>query len=189
MFLRDLSLHLLDILQNSITANATQIETTLVADKEKDMLMITLKDNGCGMPPEILAKVTDPFVTSRDTREVGLGISLFKLAAESSGGSFRIDSKINEGTELCATFVISNMDRKPLGDMGDTFSILLASNTGLDFTLSLSNTQNTFFLDTKEIKESLGDESFLSNIEIMRWVNDYINQNVHEIYSGILLEL
>ena len=96
--MKEISLHIMDIVQNSITANAKLIEISLVIDRKKDVISITIKDNGKGMSKEMLAKVTSPFVTTRTTRRVGLGISLFKAGAEGSGGSFAITSE--EGLSL-----------------------------------------------------------------------------------------
>lgn len=186
--MRDLSLHLLDIIQNSISAKASLIETVIIANKEADTLEISIRDNGCGIPEEILARVEDPFVTTRTTREVGLGISLFKLAAESCGGSFGISSKINDGTFLSASFIISNIDRKPIGDLGDTFSMLISSNIHIDFTLSVSNAKDTFILDTREIVESLGEKSMLSTFEVSNWIREYAKENILEVLGNILME-
>ena len=118
--MKEISLHIMDIVQNSITANAKLIEISLVIDRKKDVISITIKDNGKGMSKEMLANVTSPFVTTRTTRRVGLGISLFKAGAEGSGGSFTITSEEGAGTELTASYVLDNIDRPPIGDFAGT---------------------------------------------------------------------
>ncbi len=118
--MRELSLHILDALQNSLEAGATLVELTVDEDLGADRLTITIRDNGRGMDEATLRHVTDPFFTTRKTRRVGLGIPLFKAAAEHCNGSFVITSAQGEGTTVVATFQHSHLDRAPLGDIAGT---------------------------------------------------------------------
>ncbi|HHY99004.1 MAG TPA: sensor histidine kinase [Firmicutes bacterium] len=129
--MRELSLHVLDIAQNSLEAGATYIEVTVHEDRISDRLTITIKDNGRGMPPDLLVKVKNPFVTTRQTRKVGLGLSLLAAACEASDGRLDISSGLGAGTVVVATFRLSHIDRAPLGDMASTIVALLACNPGL----------------------------------------------------------
>ena len=108
--MRELSLHILDLAQNSLTANATRLDILIRIDHEKDNLSITLADNGKGMAPDFLKSVTSPFTTTRTTRKVGLGIPMFKANAELTGGSFDIESEVGVGTRMTANFVLSSID-------------------------------------------------------------------------------
>ena len=110
----ELSLNILDVTQNSVTAGANLIKINISASTADDRLTISISDNGCGMTEEQVKNVTDPFFTSRTTRKVGLGIPFFKMAAELTGGSFRIESKVGEGTTTTAVFGLSSIDRMPL---------------------------------------------------------------------------
>ena len=118
--MRELSLHILDIIQNSIAAEADLIKLYIEKDYEEDELVIEIIDNGSGMDPEEKENVLDPFVTSRTTREVGLGLPLFKEAALQCAGDFNLDSAVGEGTELKAVFQLSHIDRAPVGDIVGT---------------------------------------------------------------------
>lgn len=120
--MQTLSDHILDIAQNSIRAQASRVEIDLQENATEDSLVITIKDNGCGMDEAIVAKVTDPFFTSRTVRKVGLGIPLFKQNAEATGGNLKIESKTGEGTIIEAKFGLSHWDRPPMGDIAEVSS-------------------------------------------------------------------
>ena len=130
--MQELSLNILDIAQNSIVADATLIEIGVSVD-ENDFLAITIRDNGRGMSEETVKNVINPFYTSRTTRKVGLGVPFFKQAAEDTGGSFRIESKLGEGTFIEAVFDTNHIDYTPLGAVWDTVSMLIQMNENLDF--------------------------------------------------------
>ena len=121
----EISLNILDVAENSTMAKASLVEITVDADTASDRLTIVIKDNGCGMTEEQAAQVTDPFFTSRTTRKVGLGVPFFKYAAESTGGSFSIESRPGKGTAVTAVFVLSHIDRMPLGDITSTIHTLI----------------------------------------------------------------
>jgi phosphoglycerate-specific signal transduction histidine kinase len=120
MVMRDISLHILDIVNNSLAAGADLIEILVVEETTADRLRLTIKDNGRGMDSELLDRVTSPFVTSRTTRRVGLGLSLLKAACDRSGGRLDIESEPGKGTTINACFKYSNIDRPPLGSVADT---------------------------------------------------------------------
>src|SRR5690554_4683283 len=124
--MRELSLHVLDIVQNSINAAASLISVYINEDIIEDLLTIKIKDNGRGIPEENLSQITDPFFTSRKTREVGLGLSLFAEAAWRCDGDFKIDSIVEKGTEVETLFRYSHIDRAPLGDIQGTLLTLIA---------------------------------------------------------------
>jgi len=109
--MKDLSMHILDIIQNSVRANASYVELQIIENKVEDSYSITIKDNGDGMDEDMLAKVSDPFFTTRTTRKVGLGLPLLKQNAERTGGHMKISSVLGEGTKTEAVFSHSNIDR------------------------------------------------------------------------------
>lgn len=121
----EISLNVLDVSENSTRAGASLVTILVTADTVHDNLTIVIADDGCGMTAEQVAHVTDPFFTTRTTRKVGLGIPFFKYAAESTGGSFLIESEPGKGTTVTAVFGLSHIDRMPLGDMNATIHNLI----------------------------------------------------------------
>jgi signal transduction histidine kinase len=151
----DLSLHILDIAENSINAGATLVQILLAEDREKDLFSVVIKDNGKGIPGEVLGKVLNPFYTTRTTRNIGLGLSLLAQSAKETGGSITIDSKEHEGTVVNADFKPSHIDMKPLGNIADTLIVLITGNPQIDFVFSFARNSDTFSFDTREIKAEL----------------------------------
>lgn len=179
----ELSLNVLDVVQNSIRAKASLIHVTVTINTLQDRLSIDIADNGLGMTKEQVAKVEDPFFTTRTTRSVGLGIPFFKYAAESTGGTFRIRSNPGEGTIVTATFSLSHIDRMPLGNMTSTMHTLITFNTDIDFLYSYSVDDKYFILDTREFREILGDLSFHLP-EVSAYISDYLKENQDEVNNG-----
>ena len=170
--MRELSLHVLDALENSLEAGATVIELTIREDTGADRLSITLGDNGRGMSAAQLDRVFDPFFTTRGTRHVGLGIPLFKAAAERCNGSLTIASRPGVGTTLWAEFQHSHIDRAPLGDLGGTLlAVILAGSCDLHYVHRVNG--ETFEFDTADIRAQLGDIP-LTHPEVRRWLQEFI---------------
>ena len=184
--MRDLSLHLMDIIQNSVTAGAKLIETGFEACDGK--LVMTIADNGCGMDSELLARVTDPFSTTRKTRKVGLGIPLLKAAAERASGGLEIDSQPGLGTNVRACFDVGNIDRPPLGDIAETIAGVILSNPEILFKLRLKSPGGEFALDTGEIKERLGEVPIVE-LEVLTWIKEYVEEGITAIFGGVLDEI
>jgi len=182
--MRELSLHILDIIENSRRAEADLIEITIEEKIDANLLKISIEDNGSGISEEKLNKITDPFITSRTTRDVGLGLSLFKEAAENCAGNFNIDSEINKGTKVVAEFEYDHIDRAPLGDITTTISNFIAANGDqADLVYRHHYRDNTFKFDSREIKAELEDLSIQSR-QITAWIREYIGENLAEIRGG-----
>lgn len=175
--MKELSLHILDIAKNSTRARADKIQITVDEKSAKNLLTITIEDNGCGMSEEFLKKVKDPFATTRTTRKVGLGIPLFEAAATASGGGLEISSKEGVGTVLSARFELDNIDRAPLGDMAGTMTTLISGSPNVNFIYKHIKDEKTFVLDTNEIKEVLGEVP-LDTPEVLLWINDYLKEGL-----------
>lgn len=175
----ELSLNVLDVAENSVRANASLVEITVSANTTQDNLTILIKDNGCGMTPQQIAQVTDPFFTSRTTRKVGLGVPFFKYAAESAGGDFDITSTVGVGTMVSARFVLSHIDRMPLGDMPSTIHNLIVYHAEIDFLYQYTYNEKSFTLDTREFREILGNVSF-AEPEISSYIKDFLIENTTE---------
>ena len=182
----ELSLNVIDVAQNSVKAGATLIEISVFADTAKDRLVIIIKDNGCGMTAEQVSRVTDPFYTTRTTRKVGLGVPFYKFAAESTGGSFSIHSEVGVGTTVTAEFVISHIDRMPLGDMTETMRSLITLNGNIDFLYRYKVDDREFTLDTREFREVLGGIPF-DNPEVSEYIKEYLKENKEETDCGVVL--
>ncbi len=179
--MKELSLHILDIVQNSVTAGATLIEVCVDESTRNDTMTIDIKDNGCGISKEKLTDITNPFKTSRQTRKVGLGLSLFQSAALACDGSFAIDSLVGKGTEVKAVFKRSHIDRAPLGNMPDTVITLLMSIGDADLLYKQFFNERVFSLDTREIKEILESKDLMKDPDVIHWVHDYVKDGLKEM--------
>ncbi len=179
--MKELSLHILDIMQNSIVAGATLIRLELIEDKEEDLLCFSVTDNGKGMSEEMVEAVINPFTTSRTTRKVGLGIPLLKAAAELTGGGITLSSKVGEGTVITAKFGYSHIDRQPLGDMAETMLGLITAYQEIDFVYQHRVNTEEYALDTREMRQMLGDVSF-SEPQVMLWLSEFLKENEATLY-------
>ncbi len=153
--MRELALHILDIAENSISAGASQVEISVVRNTRENQLVISVRDNGNGMDEEMLARVINPFVTSRTTRKVGLGIPMFKQAAEACNGGLTVDSQPGKGTEITATFQNNHIDRMPLGNLADTFLSLLIGTPDVNWVLDYQADDQVFHFDDREVKAAI----------------------------------
>lgn len=176
-------MNILDVAENSTRAGASLVEITVDADMAADRLTVIIKDDGCGMTEEQVAHVTDPFFTSRTTRKVGLGVPFFKYAAESTGGSFTIQSQPGKGTTVTAVFVLSHIDRMPLGDITSTIHTLVVYHPESDFLYRYSYGGASFTLDTREFREILGGVPF-DEPEISEYIREYLIENKMETDGG-----
>ncbi len=182
--MRELSLNIMDVAQNSVTAKASLITIEVFESDRDDYLDIYVKDNGCGMTKEQVESVIDPFFTTRTTRKVGLGVPLFKMAAEQTGGSFSINSVVGEGTTLYAHFFKSSVDMTPLGDINSTVKILIQCNPTLDFVFTHRTDIGEFTLDTRELREILGADVPLDTLDVLEWIDGYLSEQSNIIYGG-----
>jgi anti-sigma regulatory factor (Ser/Thr protein kinase) len=171
--LKELSLHILDIAENSVNAGATKIEILVVENLNKDELIINIKDNGKGMDPEKLKNISDPFITSRTTRKVGLGIPFLKAAAEACEGSLEITSERGVGTEVKVRFKLSHIDRMPLGDLQSTWLNLLIGYPKVHWVFDYSINDKTYSLNDQPIKEVL-QEIPLSDPQVIGYLKNEI---------------
>ena len=182
--LPEISLNILDVAQNSIRANADLIQITIHKDIQKEILTISIEDNGCGMDSTQLEQVIDPFYTTRTTRKIGLGVPFFRSAALQTGGTFTIESTPNVGTKIIATFIQSNIDCMPLGDIASTILILITMNEQIDFIYTYSTQNKAFSLDTRELRQILGDLPF-SSPEIKDFIKSYLIEHQIEVEHSI----
>ncbi len=155
--MKDLSLHILDIVENSVAARANKIEIRISEDKKKDLLFVEVIDSGIGMDKETRKKALDPFYTSKTVRRFGFGLSLLSEAAKAANGHFSVESEKGEGTRIKADFQYSHIDRKPLGDMGQTIITLVIGNPEIDLIYVHKKNNQKFSLDTRKIKARLKD--------------------------------
>jgi hypothetical protein len=173
--MRELALHILDITQNSLAAGAGVITVAIEDDPEKDRLTFSITDDGRGMDRETLARVTDPFYTTRTTRRVGLGLPMLKETALACGGSFAIDSQPGKGTVVTASYQRSHIDRPPLGDMASTMLAVLLGNEEITLRYSHRKGGLSFSFDSGEMKEILEGLSF-QNPEVYQWLREFLTE-------------
>ncbi|UCF94581.1 MAG: ATP-binding protein [Desulfobacterales bacterium] len=181
--MRELALHILDIVENGITAGADCIHIVVEEARREDHLKIVVRDNGPGMPAEKTHKLDDPFVTTRTTRRVGLGLSLLAAAAQRCEGRLAVATEPGQGTEVTATFRYSHIDRAPVGDMAATVATLMMGNPDTDFVYTHIINGNEFSLDTREIREELGEAS-LSDAMVIHHLTQSMREALHRLSAN-----
>ena len=178
--MKTLSLNILDIVQNSIRAKATAISIIITESISGDLFTIKVQDNGRGIKAELLDNITDPFVTTRTTRNIGMGLSLLKYHANITGGDLSISSEINKGTTVIATFSHSHFDRQPLGDIAGVVTILIAANPGIEFNYIHKTDEGEYSFSTLETKKFL-EIGILNGYELLNMIGTMISGNLKEI--------
>lgn len=184
--MKELSLNILDIAQNSLSAGASEVRIE-ISQTSDDRFILTITDNGCGMSEEMVKNVTNPFCTSRNTRKVGLGLPLLKLSAEQTGGYIEISSKTKEeypeshGTIVSAYFNSASIDFTPLGDIISTLIVLIQGNPNVDFVYYHTTPKGCVSLSTSEMRDVLGKEISLSDFEILEWIRGYLTESYNEL--------
>ena len=173
--MKEIALYTLDIAQNSITAQAKRLDITLT--EEGETITLSIRDDGTGMAPELLARVSDPFTTTRTTRAMGLGLPLLRLAAEQTGGSVFITSEPGKGTEVTATFLADHIDCPPWGDLPGTVAMLITGNPEINVCFEYHAGETAFSISTNEIKEIL-DGIPLNHPKVMLLVKEMIKENL-----------
>ncbi len=173
--MRDISLHILDIVQNSLAAEARRVWITVFEDSVKDRLTVVIKDDGNGMDQETVRKVVDPFYTTRKTRKVGLGLPLLQANTEACEGNLKIISAPGEGTTIEAVFRLTHIDRPPLGDMAATLVSLFSGSPDVDFFYCHQYNEKSFQCSTLEIKEELGGLA-INHPEVLAWLKEYLEE-------------
>lgn len=177
--MKELSLNILDIAENSVKARATLTEILLT--ETDDQLELVIRDDGCGMTEEVVRGVTDPFYTTRTTRKVGLGLPLLKLEAEMTGGSMEVLSKAqaehpaDHGTVVTARFVTSHIDCPPLGDVVETMVTLVQGHPDTDFYFSHKTEEREVAMDTRELRAVLEDVP-LNSYEVLQWIEAFLRE-------------
>lgn len=176
--MRELSLHLLDIARNAVEAEATCIRISI---READSwLTMTVEDNGRGMMPDFAARATDPFTTTRTTRRVGMGLPLLRLASELTGGDLTVESRHRElcpedhGTRVSATFCVAHIDCPPVGNMASTLWTLVQGAPDIDIVFRHETPQRIVRLDTRELREALGEGIPLCDPAVLGWLRAYL---------------
>jgi len=174
---RELALHILDCLENAVEAGATRIALTIEEDTADDRLAITVEDNGRGMPPDLAERVLDPFVTTRTTRHVGLGLPLLAAAAERTGGGVSVRSEPGRGTVVRATFGLSHWDRAPLGDLPATLLAVLLAQPPVELAYRHRVDDREFACDTEEVRRVLGDVP-LTHPQVRAWLREFLEEGI-----------
>ena len=181
--MRELSLNILDIAQNSISAGSSLTEIVVNENTKDKTLLIGIYDNGCGMTEEQVKSVIDPFFTTRTTRKVGMGIPLFKMSCEQTGGKFTIESEKGVGTKINALYKTDSIDFTPLGDIASTIVTIVSMNADKDFLYRRVLDDKEFIFSTVEIKKIL-DGVPLSEPSVMNWIEEYLNEQYNELLKG-----
>ena len=181
--MEDLSLHILDIAQNSIRAGATKIEIEVVEQPAENLLAFIIRDNGSGMTEDQLARLHDPFFTTRTTRRIGLGVPLLKQTAEQAGGGLTVTSAPGKGTTVEARYAYDNVDTPPLGDVATTIWTLVVINPRVDFAYTHARGAGRFEMSTAELKDTLRRRN-LSTPRVAKALRKYITENERRLAAA-----
>jgi hypothetical protein len=176
----DLSLHILDVVENSIKAQASRIEIRIRDDADKDQFVLEIADDGTGMDDETVRKALDPFFSTKETRSIGLGLPLLAEASRAANGDFSIESRPGKGTKVTATFQASHIDMKPLGDITLTLVTLIMGHPDVDILYSHHIDNAHYSLDTKEIRTHLNGIS-ISSPEVIGFIKDHIKEGLDNL--------
>ena len=181
--MNELSLYILDLMQNSIAAGAKLVTVRVTIDRAADRLQIEILDDGCGMDEELLRRVTSPFATTRKTRRVGLGIPLFEQCARECDGHFGIESRKGEGTRLWADFRLSHVDLPPMGDLPATIrSLLTGAPDRPEFCFVYQAGGEPFVLDTRQLRGVLDGVPF-TEPAVLQWIGEYVKEGIEAAAS------
>jgi len=178
--LLEISLHILDIVENSTRAGAKTVSIDIIEDTARDILSLEIRDDGSGMTEDILKKVIDPFFTTKTVRNVGLGLPMLAQAAERAEGRFIIESKGGEGTRVAADFKLSHIDRQPLGDIAGTLVTLIAGNEDIDLIYRHEHNGKIYIFDTREIKKEIEDIP-INHVAVLNFIRNHIIEGLKEI--------
>jgi len=178
--MKDISMHILDIVQNSIRAKAKLIEIEIAERSDDNQLSVSITDDGTGMGLEQLQQATNPFYTSRSTRKVGLGLSLLKQKAEMTGGTFSIKSELGKGTEVKAVFVLNHFDRPIIGELTGTLLILICNSGETDYVFKHQTANGNFELDTRDVRQTL-ENIPLNHPEVRLFLKKMLQENLEQI--------
>lgn len=176
----ELSLHILDIVENSTRAGAKLVYIDIIEDTVRDILSIEIRDNGSGMDEDVLKKSMDPFFTTKTVRDVGLGLPMLAQAAERTEGKFILESKGGVGTRVAAEFKLSHIDRQPLGDIASTLVTLIAGNMDVDFIYRHQHNDLEYILDTREVKREIGDVP-INHVKVLIFIRKHVQEGLKDI--------
>ena len=181
--MKELSMHVYDLMENSTAANSSEVRLTIRDSIKDNDFHFVIEDNGKGMSPEFLARVTHPYTTSRSTRKVGLGLPPIKMNTENCGGGMKLTSQVGVGTRLEFWFQHNHWDRAPMGDLAGTLVMLVSQHEDIHFIITYTTDDGEFIFDTDEIKEALGGMS-MNDITIVRYLKEMVKENLAEIHAN-----
>ena len=179
--MKELAMHVYDLMENSTAANSTEVKLTIRDSLKDNIYAFTIEDNGKGMTPEFMAKVTDPYTTSRTTRKVGLGLPLIKMNTENCGGGMKLQNEVGKGTRLDFWFQHNHWDRPPMGDLAGTIVMLCAAHEDIHIIYKHITDEGEFVFDTDEIHEAL-DGMSMNDVKVMGWLKDMVQENLEAIH-------
>ena len=179
--MKELAMHVYVLMENSTAANSTEVKLTIRDSLKDNIYAFTIEDNGKGMTPEFMAKVTDPYTTSRTTRKVGLGLPLIKMNTENCGGGIKLQSEVGKGTRLDFWFQHNHWDRPPMGDIAGTIVMLCAAHEDIHIIYKHITDEDEFVFDTDEIHEAL-DGMSMNDVKVMGWLKDMVQENLEAIH-------
>lgn len=178
--MKELAMHVYDLMENSTAADSTLVKLTIRDSLKENVYDFTIEDNGKGMTPEFMSRVTDPYTTSRTTRRVGLGLPLIKMNTENCGGGMTLKSEVGVGTTLHFWFQHDHWDRPPMGDLSGTVVMLAAAHQDIRIVYRHITDEGEYVFDTDEVKSALGGMD-MNDVKVMGWLKEMVQENLEAI--------
>ncbi|MEW6621842.1 MAG: ATP-binding protein [Bacillota bacterium] len=175
--MEELAQHILDLLMNSWEAGATEVEAVVEEDSERDLMIISVTDNGKGMEPELLAKALDPFTTTRSTRGVGLGLSLLQAMADSCNGSIKVESSPANGCSVTIELQRSHWDRLPLGDIPATISAFVCAAPYVRLKFRYVINGHGYLFDSAKVEKLIAPVP-LNHPKVIQWIKESVKEEL-----------
>jgi len=182
--MQDLAMISLELVQNSLKANASHLDLSFILNQENGTSTLIVKDDGIGMDEEMLRKVSSPFVTSRTTRNVGLGLAFFTQAIQQADGFVQFESKLNQGTTIKGTWKSDHWDAPPLGNLGEVVLMALQSHPEVHLVFTFSYQSSAYTFDSKAFETSIAPVP-ISELAILQWIESEINMNIEHCKGEI----
>lgn len=177
--MQDMAMQIMEIMMNSIHAKPSRIQLKISDSAKDNKISFTVQDNGSGMSEEMVKKITDPFVTTRTTRKIGMGVAFLKEMCEQCKGALNIRSSPGKGTEVEASVQKDCIDTPEMGDLGELMMECVQADETIEYSFTYSTDTGQFVFQTDEVRKQLADVSLLEP-SVLLWIKEYINQGIQQ---------
>ena len=177
--MQDLAMQIMEIMQNSISAHASAITLQFTDSMKDNRITFKISDNGSGMSEDTVKKITNPFITSRMTRKIGMGLAFLKQTCDQCDGSLEIVSRLQKGTAVTAVLRRDCIDTPPTGDLGELMMECIQANEKIAYRFEYRSDQGCFSFDTDSVVKELDGVS-ICEPNILLWIKEFVNQGIQQ---------